>query len=195
MLKSEIQSQDMKQRLSDIEVKLANENYAFLFSCIEKNKYDKEIDIDPPYLLYWETIKKYCEDRSLQYYSIKTILEKNIRWYYIAEYKKLNRKKRKPEGGLCSYDVIAEAGDIASDGIHYHISLEHEVLDKIILDQIMNKLGTFEYKEVANMLVAGYSRKDTGRVLDISYYRLRKIIWDIERVIYEVYDENRGFKR
>lgn len=43
MLKSEIQCQDMKQRLNDIEVKLANENYAFLLSCIEKNKHDKEI--------------------------------------------------------------------------------------------------------------------------------------------------------
>ena len=95
---------------------------------------------------------------------------------------------------MYSYDVIAEAGDIASDGIHYHISLEHEVLDKIILDQIMTKLGTFEYKEVANMLVAGYSRKDTGRVLDISYYRLRKIIENIKLAIYEVYNKNRGFK-
>lgn len=189
MLKSETQFQDMKQRLNDIEVKLANENYAFLLSCIEKNKHDKEIDIDPPYLLYWETIKKYCEDRSLQYYSIKTILEKNIRWYYIAEYKKLNKKKRKPEGRLYSYDVIAEAGDIASDGIHYHISLEHEVLSKIMLEQIMNKLGAFEYKEVANMLVAGYSRKDTERVLDISYYRLRKITENIRLAIYEVYDK------
>lgn len=69
--------------------------------------------------------------------------------------------------------------------------LEH---DKAIDPPSMNKLGAFEYKEVANMLVAGYSRKDTERVLDVSYYRLRKIIWDIQQVIYEVYNKNRGFK-
>lgn len=58
-----------------------------------------------------------------------------------------------------------------------------------MLEQIMNKLGAFEYKEVANMLVAGYSRKDTERVLDISYYRLRKITENIRLAIYEVYDK------
>ena len=103
--------------------------------------------------------------------------------------RKLKRKKRKPEGGLCSYDVIAEACDIASDGIHYHISLEHEALGKIMLEQIMDKLGVFEYKEVVNMLVAGYSRKDTERILKISYYRLRKITENIKLVIYKVYDK------
>ncbi len=192
-MNGETQCQDMGQRMNDIEVKLANENYAFLLSCIKNIEHDKAID--PPYLPYCEIIKRYCEDKSLQYYSIKTIIKNKVRWYYEDEERKLKQKKRKPEGGLCSYDVIAEACDITSDGIHYHVSLEHEALDEIILDQIMIKLGTFEYKEVANMLVAGYSRKDTERVLKISYYRLRKITENIKLAIYEVYEKNRGFTR
>lgn len=176
-----IKIMDMYSKINDIENKLIVENYGFFISCVRKLNVDVEEHIDEFYIPYIEAIRKYCEDKKLQVYSLKTIIKNAIKWYSMNEYRKSNRKKRRPERGIYSYDTISYSNKIQESA--YQIPIDKKAIDEVFVEQIMDRLDNQKQKIIVKMLSVGYNKTDVKRRLCISYYDLMKSIEKIKVVM------------
>ena len=171
----------MCRKINDIENKLIVEYYGFFTSCVRQLNVDVEEHIDEFFIPYIEAIRTHCENKKLQIYSIKTIIKNAIKWHSINEYKKLNRKKRRPERGIYSYDIMACCNKIQETS--YQIPIDKKAMDEVFIEQIIDSLDNQKQKIIVKMLSMGYNKTDVKRRLCMSHYGLMKSIEKIRIVI------------
>lgn len=145
------------------------------------------------HIAYIKGIQKYFEDERLHEYSIKTVIWKKLENCYSNYCRDIARKKRKPEGGICSYENIEEYilyFDIMQDGAsNVYKFFEREIISKIMLEKIFDEINVKRERDVAKMLSIGLKKAEVKRIMDCSNYELIKSIAEIKKVILNLYNE------
>lgn len=155
-------------------------NYNYLFFYMRKWRLDPEKWYDILIEPYLNAVKKYHEYETARQYAFSTVLKNMLRTAIAKQLKMERAIKRIPENMLCSLDYT-EQGDnpfaeYTSKALEdYWIDCKQQtekiVLDKEMLAEILFGLDD-EQGRIFEMLLEGYSKKEIGNQLCITYATL-----------------------
>lgn len=115
-------------------------------------------------------------------------------------YRDMNRQKRRPGGKVVSFDEVISL--IYSDNANgacieilggvsenYHNTIEHQIIDKLELDNLMDEFDRDNQRKIFELLIVGYSQKDIRKLLEINLYRWKKLMTDMKELVGKYLDE------
>ena len=163
-----------------------------------------ELSIDPWYdiliIPYLQAVKKYHTYEHLQKLKFDQIFFRTLDNARSNYYRDLNRQKRRPEGKVLSFDEVISP--IYSDNEHgacmeilgglsenYYNTIEHQVIDKLELDNLLDEFDVDSQKKIFELIVIGYSPKEIERLLQINYYYWKKLISGMKEPVRKYLDE------
>lgn len=166
-------------------------NYSYLFFYMRKMRLDPEEWYDILIIPYLDAVKKYHEYESARQYAFSTVLKNKLYSALTAELKQRRSQKRMPEGGICSLDYT-EQGDnpfaeytpkaLEDFWIDRKQQTEKIVLDKEMLAEILVGLDDVQSR-IFEMLLEGYSKKEIGKELCISFTTLKSQLEKLQSVV------------
>lgn len=178
-------------KLTDRENVAINDNYYLLTVYMRRKRLmDSEWRSDL-HLPYVNGVRKYFRNEELQKYSIKTIIWRTLDSYRWNYYRAANRLKRKPAGGVCSYDSIEEYilyfDRILDDMENIYTTFEKQVISKLMAEEILSIIVGERTRRIVKMLMMGYKKVEIIRKLDSSYYEINKKIYEARKDVSKLY--------
>ena len=138
-----------------------------------------------------EWSKEIFQERGVAKYSIKTIIWRTLDSYRWNYYRAANRLKRKPAGGVCSYDSIEEYilyfDRILDDMENIYTTFEKQVISKLMAEEILSIIVGERTRRIVKMLMMGYKKVEIIRKLDSSYYEINKKIYEARKDVSKLY--------
>ena len=147
------------------------------------------LSIDPWYdiliIPYLQAVKKYHTYEHLQKLKFDQIFFRTLDNARSNHYRDMNRQKRRPEGKVVSFDeVILSIYSDNENGAYmeilggvsenYHNTIEHQIIDKLELDNLMDEFDRDNQRKIFELLIVGYSQKEIRKLLEINLYRWKK---------------------
>lgn len=119
-------------------------NYNLLFWYMRMHKLNQEEWYDILIIPYLNAVKKYHEYGLSEKLAFSTVFERKMYTAVTDEYKRRNRKKRMPEGGLCSLDFTIEEDHgrekhIEAWFIDHKVNVEKQVIFNELFQEFYNK--------------------------------------------------------
>lgn len=162
------------------------------------------LSIDPWYdiliIPYLQAVKKYHIYEHLQKLKFDQIFFRTLDNARSNHYRDMNRQKRRPEGKVVSFDEVISS--IYSDnengacmeilgGVseNYHNTIEHQIIDKLELDNLMDEFDRDNQRKIFELLIVGYSQKEIRKLLKINLYRWKKLMTDTKVLVEKYLDE------
>ena len=153
--------------LTDEERRFAEEHHDLMYLYMRTHDLDIEEWYDILIIPYLQAVKKYYQYEKLQKLRFEQVFFRtldNARGNY---YRDMNRQKRKPEGGIYSYDALLEDGNTFEKYIiDIYTNVERQVIFKELYKEFYERcincnpiFGTDIYKDELDMLLSGYSLK------------------------------------
>ena len=141
---------------------------------------------------YVKAVMKYIENPDLHKYSIITIIFRSLDSAKGNYYGKLYRAKRRPKGGFQYYD---ECNTYTSSYIvdSPPVGVEETAVSNCVVKDIYDRMESERQRVIISMLILQYKKVEIERYLGITYYRLRREIESIQKIIREFYDERRKY--
>lgn len=177
------------------------DNYYLLFYYMKLHRLDPEEWYDILIIPYLQAVKKYLSFPQLQEkHDFTSVLFMTLKCERSNYYKSINAKKRKPEGGICSLDLVFEN----DNGREHHAeawiidrktSVERQVIFKELFEEFYQKCITIiddydgesfvsEYlKCELDLLLEGFTIKQVNRKTEKQYpygYDVEDLERDIE---------------
>lgn len=163
-----------------------------------------ELSIDPWYdiliIPYLQAVKKYHTYEQLQKLKFDQIFFRTLDNARSNYYRDMNRQKRRPEGKVVSFDEAISP--IYGDNEHgacmeilgglsdnYHNTIEHQVIDKLELDNLLEEFNIDNQKTIFELIIIGYPPKEIKRLLQINYYHWKKLISGMKEPVRKYLDE------
>lgn len=156
------------------------ENYDHFFGYMRFHKLDPEEWYDILIEHYLRAVKKYISMPGLQEYRFSTILYKTLDSARLHHYEAMNRKKRKPEGGLVSLDLVLEDDrgrerQIEAWMIDKNASVERQVIFKELFKEFYMQCITGDVAETWEDGINGYLKAELDLLLEgYSLYQVNK---------------------
>lgn len=72
---------------------------------------------------------------------------------------------------------------------NYHNTIEHQIIDKLELDNPMDEFDRDNQRKIFELLIVGYSQKDIRKLLEINLYRWKKLMTDMKELVGKYLDE------
>ena len=175
-------------KLTDRENVAINDNYYLLTVYMRRKRLmDSEWRSDL-HLPYVNGVRKYFRNEELQKYSIKTIIWRTLDSYRWNYYRAANRLKRKPAGGVCSYDSIEEYILYFGDDMgNVYTSFEKQVISKLMIESILSEIVDKRTCRIIKMLMMGYKKGEIIRKLNSSDYEINKKIYEARKDVSKLY--------
>ncbi len=137
------------------------------------------LPIDPWYdiliIPYLQAVKKYHTYEHLQKLKFDQIFFRTLDNARSNYYRDMNRQKRRPGGKVVSFDEVISP--IYSDNANgacieilggvsenYHNTIEHQIIDKLELDNLMDEFDRDNQRKIFELLIVGYSQKDIRKL-------------------------------
>ena len=125
------------------------ENYNLFFGYMRHYKLDLEEWYDILIEHYLRAVKKYISMPKLQEYRFSTILYKTLDSARLHHYEAMNRKKRKPEGGLVSLDLVLEDDKgkerrVEAWMMDKKANVERQVIFKELFEEFYRRCTTYD---------------------------------------------------
>ena len=164
------------------------ENYNRLFMFMKHNGLNEEEWYDILIIPYLQAVKKYCSREELHIYPFWSILTRVLSCAYHHHFRSMNAKRNMPIGGIVSLDATLQRDNsfaefqIGEMWIDQKQQVERVVLDKEMLAEILFSLNSIQ-QEIFKMLLEGYSKKEIGTVLCITYSSLKTQLAKVEKVV------------
>ena len=178
----------------------AEKHHNLIFKYMRNMKLNQEEWYDILIIDYLQAVKKYFSNPELQRYDFPIILFRRLDAGYQNYFKAINAKKRMPEGGLCSLDLVIENDNgrehrIEAWFIDHKANVEKQVIFKELFSEFYQKCITIiddydresfisEYlKCELDLLLEGYTIKQVNRKTEKQYpygYGIEDLQRDIE---------------
>ena len=170
-------------------------NYNYLFFYMRKWNLDTDKWYDILIEPYLNAVKKYHEYETARQYTFSTVL-KNMLWTAVMKQLKMERAiKRIPEDKLRSLDFVLQGDnpfceytsrELEEFWIDRKQQIERIVLDKEMLTEILIGLTDVQSR-IFEMLLEGYSKKEIGSELCITYVVLSNQMEKVRTVVKEYF--------
>lgn len=146
------------------------ENYNQFFKYMKINQLNQEEWYDILILHYLRAVKKYLNIPHLQQYEFGTVLFKTLDSAMSNHFKAMNTQKRKPEGGVYSYNALLKDDNTDNTFEKYivdvYTNVERQVIFKELFKEFYEKcincnplIETDIYKDELDMMLKGYCFK------------------------------------
>lgn len=113
--------------LKEEERAFAEENHNLIYGYIRSHQLDIEEWYDILIIPYLNSVKKYFTYEKLQKYSFSLICYRTLDSARSNYFRNINREKRRPIGGLCSYDSLIS--DEQNTALNYYIGDKKASID------------------------------------------------------------------
>lgn len=194
---SQICGRQIMKNVSYLNRKLTDEErdivaqYYYMVSWFIRKKYLQPWDEWKSYLSleYVKAVMKYTDYTRLHKYSITSIIFQSLRGGMSNYYAKIYRRKRRPEGGLQYYD---ECNTYISPYVVTSppVGVEESAISNCVVKEIFDRMESERQRIIVYMLMWNYKKVEVERYLGITYYRLRREIEAIRKIIHEFYNES-----
>ena len=169
-------------KLTDRENSAINDNYYLLSVYMRRKRLMDAEWRSNLHLPYVNGVTKYFRDDKLQKYSIKTIIWRTLDSYRWNYYRAVNRLKRKPAGGVCSYDSMEEyILYFNNETGNIYTSFEKQVISKLMTESILSEIVDEKTRRIIKMLMLGYKKGEIIRKLNSSNYEINKKIYQVRK--------------
>ena len=173
--------------------KIFLEKYHYLvFRYMKLHRLDCSDWYDELILPYIQSVKKYHENDDIKKYKFEQIFYRTLDNARSNYWRKLNRKKYCPEGGIYSYEGrvlnnydVEEHIDLLEcyfDKYTYEI-MDDKINERLDIQNLINKFKKYEQKQIANMIIEGYCASEIQRKLGITSYKYKKMIQEMGNII------------
>lgn len=152
-------------------------NYNSFFGYMRIHSLDPEEWYDILIIHYLRAVRKYLSNTDLQKFDFGAILFKTLDNGRSNYFRDMNRQKRKPEGGVYSYNAIIEDGKTFEDFlVDVYTNVERQVIFKELFKEFYESCvhcnPLFEsdvFKDELDMLLEGYSSKKISKAMQKKY--------------------------
>lgn len=87
---------------------------------------------------------------------------------------------------LKKYKAMEILGGVSEN---YHNTIEHQIIDKLELDNLMDEFDRDNQRKILELLIVGYSQKEIRKLLEINLYRWKKLMTDTKVLVEKYLDE------
>lgn len=179
--------------LTDEERKFAADwqNYKKIFEFMYFYNLNQDEWYDILIIPYLQAVKKY---------HVREDLRENYKFWHVCNLmlskavynhnRAMNRQKRRPIGDILSLDYMVEGDNQFSEStidslwIDRRQQTERIVLDRYLLESILEKL-TDTQRKIFEMLLEGYSKREIGKELSITYVVFNSQLENVKKVVLE----------
>lgn len=152
-------------------------NYNSFFGYMKVHGLNPEEWYDILVIHYLRAVRKYLTIPKLQDYKFEAVLYRTLDNGRSNYFRDMNRQKRKPEGGVFSYNSILEDGKTLEEFlVDVYTNVERQVIFKELFKEFyescVNCNPLFEsdvYKDELDMLLEGYSSKKISKAMQKKY--------------------------
>ena len=180
----------LNRKLTDEERNIAVKYY-YTVSWFTWKKYLQPWDEWKSYLSleYVKAVMKYTDYTHLHKYSITSIIYYSLNSARGNYYRKIYCPKRRPKGGFQYYD---ECNTYISPYVvtSSPIGVEKNAISNCVVKEIYDRMESEQQRIIVSMLMWKYKKVEIERYLGITYYRLRREIEAIQKIVHEFYNEN-----
>lgn len=167
------------------------QNYKKIFEFMYFYNLNQDEWYDILIIPYLQAVKKY---------HVREDLRANYKFWHVCNLmlskavynhnRAMNRQKRRPIGDILSLDYMVEGDNQFSEStldslwIDRKQQTERIVLDKYLLESILGKLTDTQGK-IFEMLLEGYSKREIGKELSITYVVFNSQLENVKKVVLE----------
>lgn len=90
---------------------------------------------------------------------------------------------------LFNLSLDMDYADSLDESENYHNTIEHQIIDKLELDNLMDEFDRDNQRKIFELLIVGYSQKDIRKLLEINLYRWKKLMTDMKELVGKYLDE------
>lgn len=181
------------RKMTNVERVAAEKHYYLLDVYMKKRRLDENEWRSNLHIPFVKGVQKYYEEEKLHKYNITTIIWKKLDNYYSNYCRDMTRKKRKPKGGICSYEClegVISYSEVSKWELGYTYKiLEREIVSKLMLEKVISEVDNIRMQNVVKMLAIGLKKGEVRRIMGLSNYKLMSDIDEIKRVVLEIYGE------